>query len=148
MSEPEPGVPPNLISEDDISATERGSPEHGLLLWWRAFQFGDGQALAELTGAKTLDAVGENKLVTIAKAIGSGSPGIEVESAHREGDEATVRAFLISFDVDENGVSLETSRATPITFEMIHEDGKWRFDSSAYLDDVVAQQLRLEQQDQ
>jgi hypothetical protein len=130
---------PNVVTEQQIEAEAAGSPERALLSWWQAFQFADSDALLELTAEKTLDRVGKDELLDLAATNGAGFPGLEVVSATTSDDKAAVRGLVLTFDVDKNGVTQNTSTGRPETFEMRSEGGAWKFGASEFLESVLEQ---------
>jgi hypothetical protein len=128
-------LPPNVVTDSDISAQPSGSPQQGLLEWWQAYQFTDAQQVVERTAKSTLDAVGESKLSDLVSAQGQGLQGVEVLGAETNGNEASVRVGLLQFTPSKPGGPQPTTptSSTPDTFEMKKEGGQWKFAATDYL---------------
>jgi hypothetical protein len=133
------GLPPNVITDEDIQAQDEGTPERALLEWWQAFQFQDTAGVVLLTSPKTLDDVGENDLEDLVQARGQGLQGIEILGSTESGDTASVRAGLLTFQPPEEGAPPpdEPTASTPTTFALTKEDDEWLFDDDAYLEPQI-----------
>jgi hypothetical protein len=133
------GLPPNVITDEEIQAQDQGTPERALLEWWQAFQFQDTVSVVELTSPETLDDVGENDLEDLVQARGQGLQGIEILGSTESGDTASVRAGLLTFQPPEEGAPPpdEPTASTPTTFALAREDDEWLFDDAAYLEPQI-----------
>jgi hypothetical protein len=132
----EDGLPPNVITDEEIEEQDQGTPERALLEWWQAFQFQDTTGVVLLTSPETLDDVGENNLEDLVQARGQGLQGIEILGSTESDDTASVRAGLLTFQPPEEGAPPpdEPTASTPTTFAMGKEGDEWLFDDNAYLE--------------
>jgi hypothetical protein len=140
--------PPNLISDEEIAEQQEGTPERALLEWWQAFQFQDSAAVIALTTPKVLDDVGENNLEELVQARGQGLQKIEVLGASENGDSASLRAGLLTFQPPAEGKPPpdEPTASTPTTFVLAKEDDEWLFDDDAYLEPLIESLKAAEEQ--
>jgi hypothetical protein len=131
--------PPQVVTDSEIEAQESGSPERALLEWWQAFQFGDARGVAARTSKATLNAIGDRQLAQLVKTRGQGLQGIEVLGATEDGDGASVRAGLLTFQPKKEGEPPpETPTASrPTTFGMTKEGDEWLFRETAFLEPMV-----------
>jgi hypothetical protein len=129
---------PSIVTDEDLRAADRGSPERALLEWWQAYQFKDVGATEGLTSEATLSEIGEDELGQTVQA--RGLPGIDVLDVTENGDRASIRAALLSYTPEKVGdpPPQEPTSATPATLEMVKEGGDWRFAGTAYLQSLVA----------
>ena len=144
-------LPPHIVRDSDIEAQGSGSPERGLLQWWQSFQFGDSRAVIAQTSEPTLKVIGERELAQLVKVRGQGLQGIEVLGATEDGDEASVRTGLLTFQPEKQGEPPpDTPTASrPATFTMAKEGDEWKFRETAFLKLMVEGLERsLEQQKQ
>ena len=95
--------PPNIVRDSDIEAQEDGSPQRALLEWWQAFQFADAAAVTAATSPETLDEIGESNLAALVEKRGQGLQGIEVLSVTENGNTASVRVGLLTFQPTREG---------------------------------------------
>jgi hypothetical protein len=132
-------LPPHIVRDSEIEAQGSGSPQRALLEWWQAFQFGDAQGVIERTSESTLKAIGEPQLTQLVKERGQGLQGIEVLGATEEGNAASVRAGLLTFQPEKQGEPppKEPTASRPATFTMAKEDDQWRFRETAFLAPLV-----------
>jgi hypothetical protein len=128
-------LPPNVVTDSDISAQPAGSPQQALLEWWQAYQFTDAQQVIDRTSTATLKAVGEKQLSDLVTAAGQGLQGVEVLGAETNGNTASVRVGLLQFTPAKEGEPPPTTptSSTPDTFEMKKEGSDWKFASTDYL---------------
>jgi hypothetical protein len=132
-------LPPHIVRDSDIEAQESGSPQRALLEWWQAFQFGDSRGVIAHTSEATLKAIGEPQLTRLVKERGQGLQGIEVLGASEDGDAASVRAGLLTFQPEKQGEPPpDTPTASrPATFTLVKEDDQWLFRETAFLTPMV-----------
>jgi hypothetical protein len=142
------GLPPNVITDDEIREQDEGTPERALLEWWQAFQFQDAPAVVALTTPKVLDDVGENNLEDLVQARGQGLQKIDVLGSTENGDTASVRAGLLTFQPPAEGEPPpdEPTGSTPTTFALANEDGEWLFDDATYLEPLIESLKAAEEQ--
>jgi hypothetical protein len=131
--------PPQVVRDSEIEAQGSGSPERALLEWWQSFQFGDARGVVALTSEATLNAIGDRQLTELVKTRGQGLQGIEVLGASEDGDAASVRAGLLTFQPEREGQPPpETPTASrPTTFAMAKEGDEWLFRETAFLEPLV-----------
>lgn len=144
------GLPPNIVTDDDIAAQDQGTPQRALLEWWQAFQFQDALAVERLTSPDTVDEIGENQLAALVEARGRGLQGIEVLGASESGDSASVRVGLLTFQPENPGEPPpdEPTASQPTTFAMLKEGDEWLFNQPAYLEPMVESLKAAEEQQQ
>jgi hypothetical protein len=144
--------PPNIVRDSEIEAQESGSPQRALLEWWQAFQFGDSRGVIAHTSEATLKAIGEPQLAQLVKERGQGLQGVEVLGASGDGDAASVRAGLLTFQPEKPGEQPPTTptASRPTTFAMVKEGDQWLFRETAFLTPMVEglQRSRQERQQQ
>lgn len=132
-------LPPNVVTDSDISAQSNGSPSQALLQWWQAYQFSDSQQVVDRTAKDTLRAVGSKNLTDIVQAQGQSLQGVEVLGEEVNGNTASVRVGLLQFQASKPGEpppDTPTS-STPDTFEMKKESGEWKFGATDYLEPKI-----------
>jgi hypothetical protein len=132
-------LPPHIVRDSEIEAQDSGSPQRALLEWWQAFQFGDARGVIERTSEGTLRAIGEAQLTQLVKERGQGLQGLEVLGATEEGDDASVRAGLLTFQPEKEGEPppKTPTASRPATFTMLKEGDEWRFRETAFLAPLV-----------
>ena len=131
--------PPQVVRDSEIESQESGSPERALLEWWQAFQFSDAGAVVNATSQATLDAVGESELTELVKTRGQGLQGIEVLGASTDGNSASVRVGLLTFQPEREGAPPPTTptASKPTTFAMTKEGDEWVYDETAFLEPML-----------
>lgn len=142
--------PPQIVRDSEIEAQASGSPERALLEWWQAFQFGDSRAVVAHTSEATLKALGESQLTQLVKERGQGLQGIEVLGASEDGDVASVRAGLLTFQPEKQGQPppRTPTASRPTTFAMTKDGDEWLFSETALLAPMVQGLERSNQQQQ
>jgi hypothetical protein len=142
--------PPQVVRDSEIEAQESGSPERALLEWWQSFQFGDARGVAALTSEASLNAIGNRQLAQLVKTRGPGLQGIEVLGATEDGNAASVRAGLLTFQPEKKGDPPPTTptASRPTTFAMTKEGDQWLFRETAFLEPLVEGLRRSRQQRQ
>jgi hypothetical protein len=144
--------PPHVVRDSEIEAQESGSPERALLEWWQAFQFGDARGVEALTSEATLNAIGDRQLAQLVRTRGQGLQGIEVLGASEDGNGASVRAGLLTFQPEKKGDPTPTTptASRPTTFAMIKQGDEWLFRETAFLEPILEglKRSREEQQKQ
>lgn len=130
---------PQVVTDEDIDAQEEDSAGRALLEWWQAYQFQDANGVVLLTSPKTIDELGENSLTELVKTRGQGLQGIEVLDATESGDDASVRAGLLTFTPEEEGGPPpdEPTASRPVTFAMVKEDDGWLYAEPAFLEPMI-----------
>ena len=127
--------PPRIITDEEIDAQDDGSPGRALLEWWQAFQFGNADAVVDLTSRRTIEQIGKKNLTELVKVRGQALPGVEVleSAAHRS--TASVRVGLLTFTPEKEGepVPDEPTTAVPDTLAMKMEGGEWLFAEPEFL---------------
>ena len=75
------------------------------------------------------------ELAKLVKTRGQGLQGIEVLGASEDGDIASVRAGLLTFQPEKQGEPPPTTptASRPATFTMRKEDGEWQFSETVFL---------------
>ena len=132
-------LPPHVVRTSEIEAQPSGSPQRALLEWWQAFQFSDARTVISHTSQETVEALGEAQMEELVKTRGQGLQGIEVLSASEDGDAASVRAGLLTFQPAKEGApppKIPTA-SRPTTVTMTKEDDEWRFSETALLAPMV-----------
>jgi len=132
-------LPPNVVTDSDISAQASGSPSQALLEWWQAYQYSDAQQVVERTAKDTLNEVGEKNLSDLVQAQGGSLQGVEVLGEEVNGNTASIRVGLLQFTPSKPGGEppSEPTASTPNTFEMQKEGGEWKFASPVYLEPKI-----------
>ena len=132
-------LPPNVVTDSDISAQASGSPSQALLEWWQAYQYSDAQQVVERTAKDTLNEVGEKNLSDLVQAQGGSLQGVEVLGEEVNGNTASIRVGLLQFTPSKPGGEppSEPTASTPNTFEMKKEGGDWKFASPVYLEPKI-----------
>ena len=121
--------PKNIITDADVSATRRGSPERVLFEFFQAVQFQDIEAIRPLVTRSSRQALGPGRLAKALSVVGPAVGKPHVFEVRRTGDRATVRLLLQGFAAGrDNPVSSQ-----PFTFSLIRSNGVWRLNSLAYL---------------
>jgi hypothetical protein len=140
--------PPQVVRDSEIEAQESGSPQRALLEWWQAFQFGDSRGVIAHTSQATLQAIGEAQLAQLVKERGQGLQGIEVLGATEDGDAASVRAGLLTFQPAKEGAPppKTPTASRPATFAMTKEGDEWLFRETAFLTPMLEGLQRSRQQ--
>ena len=119
-------LPPGTVLNGDIAAEEKGTPERAFLEWVQAFQFHDPGAVEALTSKETLDAVGAKNLAEAVLLLGQS--GVEILNTSEDGNRATIQAAVLAFAENKKGViSKKPTSSQPDAFEMVREDGEWKF---------------------
>jgi hypothetical protein len=141
-------LPPHVVRDSEIEAQESGSPQRALLEWWQSFQFGDARGVEALTSEATLNAIGTHQLTQLVKTRGQGLQGIEVLGATEDGNAASIRAGLLSFQPEKKGDPTPTTptASRPTTFAMTKQGDKWLFRETAFLKPLVEGLKRSGQQ--
>jgi hypothetical protein len=131
--------PPQVVRDSEIEGQDSGSPERALLEWWQSFQFSDATAVVAATSPATLNAIGEKQLRALVKTRGQGLQGIEVLGSSGEGDTASVRAGLLTFQPEKAGAPPPTTptASKPTTFAMVKVGDEWLFRETAYLQPMI-----------
>jgi hypothetical protein len=131
--------PPQVVRTSEIEAQDAGSPQRALLEWWQSFQFGDAQGVASRTSPNTLDAIGRAQLAKLVRTHGQGLQGVEVLGASEDGDLASVRAGLLTFQPEKQGEPPpDTPTASrPATFAMRKDGDEWQFSETAFLTPMI-----------
>lgn len=132
-------LPPQVVRDSDINAQPEGSPGRALLEWWQAFQFSDAPQVERLTSEETIEEIGAANLAELVKTRGQGLQGIEVLEASEDGESATVRVGLLTFQPSEPGgpPPEEPTASKPTTITMVSESGAWLYDYPEYLQPMV-----------
>jgi hypothetical protein len=140
--------PPQVVRDTEIEAQEAGSPERALLEWWQSFQFGDAQAVLARTSQATINAIGERELAELVRTRGQGLQGVEVLGATEDGNRASVRAGLLTFQPANPGDPPPTTptASKPTTFAMSKEGDEWLFRETAFLQPMAEGLKRSKQQ--
>lgn len=141
--------PPHVVRTSEIEAQDAGSPQRALLEWWQSFQFGDARGVVARTSPATVSAVGRAQLAELVRTRGQGLQGVEVLGATVDGDAASVRVGLLTFQPEKEGEPPpDTPTASrPATFAMRKEGGDWHFSEPAYLTPMI-ESLRNRQKQQ
>jgi hypothetical protein len=144
----EPALPPNIVTDSDIDAQASGSPERALLEWWQSFQFGDSEQVLQRTSKSTIDKLGDHDLSEYVKSAGQGLQGVEVLGAEENGNTASVRVGLLTFQPEKEGEPPPTdpTSSTPDTFEMKKEGGEWKFAATEFLEPKIESFQEAQQQ--
>jgi hypothetical protein len=144
----EPALPPNVVTDSDVDAQASGSPERALLEWWQSFQFGDSEQVLQRTSKSTIDQLGEHDLSEYVKSAGQGLQGVEVLGAEENGNTASVRVGLLTFQPEKEGEPPPTdpTSSTPDTFEMKKEGGEWKFAATEFLEPRIESFQESQQQ--
>jgi hypothetical protein len=131
--------PPHVVRNSEIEAQGAGSPQRALLEWWQSFQFGDATGLAKHTSPATISAIGEHNLAELVKLRGKGLQGIEVLGVTVDGNTASVRAGLLTFQPKKQGEPPpDTPTASrPATFAMAKQGDEWLFRETAFLRPMI-----------
>jgi len=132
-------LPPHVVRTSEIEAQPSGSPQRALLEWWQAFQFSDARTVISHTSQETVEALGQAQMEELVKTRGQGLQGIEVLSASEDGDAASVRAGLLTFQPAKEGApppKIPTA-SRPTTVTMTKEDDEWKFNETALLEPMV-----------
>jgi hypothetical protein len=135
----EEALPPHVVRTSEIEAQEAGSPERALLEWWQSFQFGDARGVVDRTSEATIGPLGESQLAELVTTRGQGLQGIEVLGASVDGNAASVRAGLLTFQpAKEGGQPPDTPTASrPTTVAMTKEGDEWLFRETALLRPMI-----------
>jgi hypothetical protein len=130
--------PPQVVRDSEIEGQDAGSPQRALLEWWQSFQFGDAQAVLNLTSPATINAIGKAQLSNLVEI--RGLQGVEVLGATENGTSASVRAGLLQFQPENEGEPPPTTPTSsrPTTFTMVKVGDKWLFRETAYLEPMIA----------
>jgi hypothetical protein len=131
--------PPQVVRTSEIEAQDVGSPQRALLQWWQSFQFADAQGVASSTSPGTVDAIGRAQLAQLVKTRGQGLQGVEVLGASVDGDTASVRVGLLTFQPEKQGEPPpDTPTASrPATFAMRKDGDEWQFSDTAFLRPLI-----------
>jgi hypothetical protein len=134
-----PALPPNIVTDSDIDAQASGSPERALLEWWQSFQFGDSEQVLQRTSKSAIDKLGKHDLSEFVKSTGQGLQGVEVLGAEENGNTASVRVGLLTFQPEKEGEPPPTdpTSSTPDTFEMKKEGDEWKFAAPEFLEPKI-----------
>jgi hypothetical protein len=127
---PAPAAAPNIVGDSAIAAEKPGSPGRALLQWWRAIQFQDIRAVDELTDSSTAEQFGARRLTRLARKVGSGLGGVRILGADLRGDEATIRALVLTFEPGDR----KADSTLPLSFILRRENGQWRYADRNYLE--------------
>jgi hypothetical protein len=140
--------PPHVVKDSDIESQESGSPQRALLQWWQSFQFGDARGVAAGTSEATLKTIGAHQLAQLVKTRGKGLQGIEVLGATEDGNAASVRAGLLTFQPEKKGAPPPTTptASRPTTFAMVKQGDHWLFRETAFLQPMIEGLKRSRQQ--
>jgi hypothetical protein len=142
--------PPQVVRDSDIEAQDSGSPQRALLEWWQSFQFGDARGVLDRTSETTVSALGRAQLAELVKIRGQGLQGVEVLGATVEGDAASVRVGLLTFQPEKQGEPppKTPTASRPATFAMRKEGDEWRFSEPSYLGPMIKNVRSRQQQKQ
>jgi hypothetical protein len=126
------GFPPMIVTDGDVEAEKKGTPERAFLEWWQAYQFHDEGKVQALTSKATLDAIGKS---TLAELVRLSLQGIEILDVSETGSSAQIDAGLLNFQPPAEGKPLpeKPTNSVPESFTMVKEGGKWVFDETPYL---------------
>ena len=125
--------PPQIVTDGDIEAEKKGTPERAFLEWWQAYQFHDEAAVEALTAKATVDAIGKS---TLDEMVRQSLQGVEILDVSESGNSATVDAGLLNFQPSEEGAPPpnQPTNSVPESFAMVKEGGDWVFDETAFLE--------------
>jgi hypothetical protein len=90
-------VPPNLVTNADIAATQAGSPRQATLQWFQAVQFQDVVTLRRLTSPGELNGLSDTTLASWLSDFGAAFPRPSITAVTTSGDVALVRMLLLSY---------------------------------------------------
>jgi hypothetical protein len=126
------GFPPQIITDGDVNAEKKGTPQRAFLEWWQAYQFHDDAQVLALTSKAAVDAIGKS---TIEEMVRQSLQGVEILDVSESGSAATIDAGLLNFQPPEQGAPPpdEPTNSVPESFAMVKEGGDWVFDETAYL---------------
>lgn len=143
----EDSFPPHVVRTSEIEAQDAGSPQRALLEWWQSFQFGDARGVLDRTSETTVSALGRAQLTELVNTRGQGLQGVEVLGATVEGDAASVRVGLLTFQPEKQGEPppKTPTASKPATFAMRKEGDEWHFSEPSYLRPII-KNLRSRQQ--
>jgi hypothetical protein len=146
----EDSFPPHVVRTSEIEAQDAGSPQRALLEWWQSFQFGDARGVLDRTSETTVSALGRAQLAELVKIRGQGLQGVEVLGATVEGDAASVRVGLLTFQPEKQGEPppKTPTASRPATFAMRKEGDEWRFSEPSYLGPMIKNVRSRQQQKQ
>jgi hypothetical protein len=143
----EGSFPPQVVRTSEIEAHDAGSPQRALLEWWQSFQFGDARGVVDRTSEATVSTLGRAELADLVRTRGQGLQGVEVLGATVQGDAASVRVGLLTFQPKKQGEPppKTPTASRPATLAMHKEGDDWRFSEPAYLEPMI-RNLRSRQQ--
>jgi SAM-dependent methyltransferase len=126
--------PPTVITDGDIEAEDKGTPERAFLEWWQAWQFHDEAAVEALTSKATVEAIGSDELRELSGQTELGA--IEVLDATESGNTAAIDAAQLAFAPAKPGGEPpdEPTESKPVGFTMAKEGGEWRFAETEFLE--------------
>ena len=86
-----------------------------------------------------MSALGRAQLAELVKIRGQGLQGVEVLGATVEGDAASVRVGLLTFQPEKQGEPppKTPTASRPATFAMRKEGDEWRFSEPSYLSPMI-----------
>jgi hypothetical protein len=137
-------VPANLLTETDLKRAPTRSPQRALLEWFQAIQYSDLRGVRRLSSSaatKDLD------LAAILKLAGPGFARPQIRDVNVEGDRATVRLLLLSYE----GGTGEVAIAQPTTIPLRRVGDAWVVSDLTLLvssADAIYQQQQLEKRKQ
>jgi len=144
----EDSFPPQVVRQSEIDAQAADSPQRALLEWWQSFQFADARGVLSRTSPSTLAAIGRPDLSELVTLRGKGLQGVEVLSANVQGNSASVRAGLLTFQPKKQGEPPpdQPTASRPATFSMTKQGDQWLFNETAFLSPMVANLRQRKQQ--
>lgn len=122
-------LPPNLISNADIAASEPGSPSHVTLEWFQAVQFQDVVSLRRLTTAAAFRGVSDATLMSWLSVFGPGFVRPRITAVLPHGRTALVRMLLLSY----RAPSRTPTTAQAFTLRLVRSGGSWLVSDIALL---------------
>jgi hypothetical protein len=126
--------PPSIVTDGDVEAEKKGTPERAFLEWWQAFQFHDFETVEALTSKATLGAIDADQLRELVGV--TTLQGIEILDVSESGSSAQINAGLLNFQPPgpDEPPPREPTSSTPDTFAMTEEHGDWVFAETEYLE--------------
>ena len=134
---PPPGTPSAaefLVESPEIAKQPKGSPQEGLMVWWRAIQYNDFNGYLEALSAPLRrklegDRQVREELSLVAGEATHSQP--QVVNVQRSGDKATV--FSRVETRTPVGATRFTTSSYPQAFSLVHEGDSWKIADDFYL---------------
>jgi len=127
------GVPPQVLTAAAIRSTQDGTPERALFQWWQAGQFGDADAVVDLTAPQILESFDESRLRRLVRVGRNSFAGLRHFGTTLDGETARVRIGVVRY----RGSRPDPGAGSLYTVVMRRTGDAWGFGDSLYLNDLA-----------